>query len=962
MTSIREQLFEYRYGLLSEEEAAALKVRIDSEPKIAAEWAKVNGTTKVFSDASRVKSKKPFRFGESRANSANSTGILNQEETDDQEDTGTNSFFTGVFETGAQSPESTSTGRVSAKNRVDSSYHEHAETEADSSIPVRFSGQFQGINRFVSVAAICLMVFSVCGVLVQKLTVSSSYEPLRVQVIGPSVLSNNGETLNIDVTDISGNPRQVPVKVRFFDDEGNSIRPPHSEKTESNGNLKLPLELPLETLQNRTDVQIELTVGEKNPTKAQARLQVLDTNARNSELSQNFLYANSKRQSANTGYTFGGAGVDSGSSINGVRPEKSINVSTLHYSRAGHQPYPLTQSEDDIDSWRQSKQKADSLSLERGRGYEDDAREEPEDISTFQPLAAPTRPSQERRAMTARGAPFSAPVDGSNVISQKSPGYAERKVPETVEVEDSAFDAVPGDVAVAAEPFSMIPQAELDPKKTEKSAPAALAQDFYETNAGSASRNRQGAIRMQQRVLSQNEPLMLDIESAEEGVPMVVVATQNGSQLGQSVLNSNRGNNIVELSIKNNDPGPIQIKVYDVRNAPPQQIDKKYAFVRPERYLKLEQEGLEVLPNKETESESLKLKLRVVNEEKKPTDATLTVSVWEIPDLNDEKLSREADSLEKFRNSNGIPLKDFLNYEPNQARNDIFAEPSSNLLNTFGKMLENIPADSVQLAELDDAIAEPSEESDERLGKFLDSVEETDSDSELDQDDESVPLLVFDNHNLLLSKLQTAELTRKTNPVLLGFAILGIGCGIVIGITMLVLFFSKKISGSLTFMFGMFGTTISLLICIGLYRNSFPDPIRLSPQDISLPSYGMHPVTEDGSITAKNREKTSARVVDSEAVPCEACAPEELTSEMENHSFGTIDFDDGSNALDDPFNSNRSVFFLEQRSGPEGKFDISFERDDPKKANYVEIDAIENTSEPRAKRVGSARLVIPPTP
>lgn len=279
MSQLSKRLLELHYELLSKEEEEQLKVRIEQEPEVARLYEKVKQSSQLFSEAAKIKPTYPLSFSAPDAREEKQTISPPPE----RPGSITGSFISQpVFQKPAIAEKTRrilhSAAATSSRLHTSEVYSgENAEpdNELEKTFPYvaprtfwrpfeeRFSAKYRFSNRLLTVCSLLLLLFTCLGFLQLKYSRSLITQKMyHIQVAGPGVLTRDTQNLlSVDVSDIAGNPKQLPVRVSLLDDQGDPLVF-YQEKTDPHGNLKLAIENPATLPES---VYLEISAGE--PTK-----------------------------------------------------------------------------------------------------------------------------------------------------------------------------------------------------------------------------------------------------------------------------------------------------------------------------------------------------------------------------------------------------------------------------------------------------------------------------------------------------------------------------------------------------------------------------------------------------------------------------------------------------------------------------------------------------------------------
>ena len=255
-----DQLWEFHYGLLSEAEAAALGVRLEQEPEVAAAYGQVQRAANRIAQAAKIVPRRSLVFSIPKAN----------QENDDTEKKTVSpppdlpeeiAEITGNFSAVLESLPSSSLPVQPSKPNLSAASVRRKSQAARNPFVSRFSPQHVRLNRILTIGAIFLLILTLTGFsLIRQTQILLTHNLLQIQVVMPNVLARQTQnTLSIKVSDWQGLPKQVPVRVSLLSELGEKIAL-YQEKTDSQGSLHLALETPEELSANAF---VEIAAGEE---------------------------------------------------------------------------------------------------------------------------------------------------------------------------------------------------------------------------------------------------------------------------------------------------------------------------------------------------------------------------------------------------------------------------------------------------------------------------------------------------------------------------------------------------------------------------------------------------------------------------------------------------------------------------------------------------------------------------
>ncbi len=255
MSTLSEQLLELYLDRLPEQEAAALRVRIEREPGVAALFEEIRQSappSEKTVDADRDADDEKSAIGPPP----------------DIPDELRSGFFSSlelhVPETGRPRPSIARQERNVAEKNPDDS----GEAPALPRLPQTglwnpfgriFSSRYRLLNRSLVVFLFLFAIIGYSGYFFEQLS-RFHFEKnlLHLQAAVPPILAKNGaNTLSVRVTDWAKQPLQSPVCLRLFNERNEELLV-HHEKTDADGNLRLLFEVP-DNLSK--EVLLEITAG-----------------------------------------------------------------------------------------------------------------------------------------------------------------------------------------------------------------------------------------------------------------------------------------------------------------------------------------------------------------------------------------------------------------------------------------------------------------------------------------------------------------------------------------------------------------------------------------------------------------------------------------------------------------------------------------------------------------------------
>ncbi len=287
MSTLSEQLLEFYFDRLPEKEAAALRVRIEREPDVAALFEEIR--------QSAPPSEKTVDADDEKSTIGPPPDIPDELRS---------GFFSSLElhapETGRPRPSIARQERsVPEKNPDDS-----GEAPALPRLPQAglwspfgriFSRKYHVLSRYLVVFLFLFAILGYLGYFFEQLS-RSHFEKnlLRLQAAVPSVLARNGSnTLSVRVTDWAKQPLQSPVCLRLFDNRDGELLV-HHEKTDADGNLRLLFEVPNNPTKG---IWLEITAGTSPATRMlRTSIPVIEEKMEPREIENDPLDANAEEQ------------------------------------------------------------------------------------------------------------------------------------------------------------------------------------------------------------------------------------------------------------------------------------------------------------------------------------------------------------------------------------------------------------------------------------------------------------------------------------------------------------------------------------------------------------------------------------------------------------------------------------------------------------------------------------------
>ena len=285
MPNITDQLWELHYDLLSETEAERLRVRIAEEPEIAQTYEEVKRSATQIAKAASKTPDKPLVFSvaslsQERKNGPKSAEFGNEPYDEEKKTVSpppeVPEEITGSFSTVIDTRTGNSV-RLKPHFLVDKTererpkvVHAHARPRTPwNPFAIRFSSKYLRSNRFLSVCSILLLILTCTGFLqIRQNRLQLTSRLIQINAVAPESLARATQnTLSVAVSDLSGNPKQLPVRVSLLSDSGEKIAV-YQEKTNAQGNLQLALENPPSLPES---VFLEITAGEKESARTVLR-------------------------------------------------------------------------------------------------------------------------------------------------------------------------------------------------------------------------------------------------------------------------------------------------------------------------------------------------------------------------------------------------------------------------------------------------------------------------------------------------------------------------------------------------------------------------------------------------------------------------------------------------------------------------------------------------------------------
>jgi len=260
-SKLKAELVELVYDLLSEQRAAELRVRIANEPETAELYEQVKREANMIADASRCVVEKSL-FDDILPQSGESSAV------DHHADEYATEITMPAAETGIRRAVHTEHGRPQMFRLMPWEFAKRAFL------------QERSVNRIMSCAAICLVVVTLSGFLYQRYRVAQIAEmPLRIVATVPQQLvKGSPQSLQVQVSDLLGEQRQVPVRVTLNSEQGAELAAVAGE-TASDGKLLLSLAELTNQVDAETDtpLQLEISAGTQPTEKYAIPVRLLET-------------------------------------------------------------------------------------------------------------------------------------------------------------------------------------------------------------------------------------------------------------------------------------------------------------------------------------------------------------------------------------------------------------------------------------------------------------------------------------------------------------------------------------------------------------------------------------------------------------------------------------------------------------------------------------------------------------
>ena len=659
MSTLNDKLFELEYELLSESEAEALRVRIQEEPELAEEYEKVKSATTLIAKAALNGPQKPIKYkipAKTEEIEDEKTTVSPPPELPD--DLGTS--FSTALGLVPKTPLRLIPPSVLDKPSDFESVHERPNKLVNP-ISGWFTRRYPRLNQRIIISSIVLMVFALSGYFVELRNRPNIAEDLlRMEVVGPNVFARNTVgTLSISVYDYAGNAKQAPVRLDLSDETGKQFYT-YQEKTDSKGQLLVSLDNSQTLPQN---VLVEITAGNKphlnsiranipvvdQPSDPIAKLSQLDvpTYANISGIKPLSIAENDSESLCETFFSAPVApnappafpGSESKGTLGIAIPERSntfVENKNGNY-RGGTQitspassipepsvqkpksPLELSSQSGPSELQRRSViadacDKSEQLAYEESGNKPEDRGKEPYRVWEIGSSSSDSSQMNDATGDAGMGGGRSGEIVARTGSLPPAKSNAEFPRRRGMGGMGGLTDGLPSVNAISEEPSKDPSDEKLDVRVAEDRS-LFVSLDNPEMEDGPTV-GQPSKLQLEKRNFAYGEPIQLQIDSMEQGVPMVAMLSQSGVPIIEKQIQSTGTQTAVSLEVPEQIPGGmLAVSAFDYRTNPPQKIAEQSVFYRGKQHLKIEQTG-------DTSA------FQITNEAGKPTEANIRVSIW----------------------------------------------------------------------------------------------------------------------------------------------------------------------------------------------------------------------------------------------------------------------------------------------------------------------------------------------
>ena len=585
MSNITDQLWELHYDLLSETEAERLRVRIAEEPEIAQAYEEIKQSATQIAKAASKTPNQPLVFSVASLTQEQKNGTKLNESYDEEKKTVSPppevpEEITGSFSTVIDTRPSSS-ARLKPHLMIDKAERERpkvVQTHARSRTPwnpfaVRFSSKYLRSNRFLSVCSILLLIITCTGFFqIRQNRLQLTSRLIQINAVAPENLARATQnTLSVAVSDLSGNPKQLPVRVSLLSDSGEKIAV-YQEKTNAQGNLQLALENPPSLPES---VFLEITAGEKESARTVLRrIPVTDP-----PQSPALAVADAVKQTTESG------AIAMLHEFSGGRPTESLPEQNQ---------FPQARRPD-IAPFYNNAQNALSPGM-RGQTRQMGAG-----------MMGGMRGGMDGASGGAGAMGMSGGMDMGGGMGGMGGAMPMRSAEKVKKAEQPDAEAVPEALAASADAFESEVSAE----------PLATDIEFLPEEKDEAQDLPQEPpvveMKFEQYDFDAAQPIQFQFRSRKPSHPLVVMVSRQGVPVAQIAAKSSEDFSTIIVPENESLTGLLQIALFDPASLPPQELASESVFRRASRFLKVEK----------TENG-----VKITDEQGMPVAANLRLTIW----------------------------------------------------------------------------------------------------------------------------------------------------------------------------------------------------------------------------------------------------------------------------------------------------------------------------------------------
>lgn len=577
----RQRLLELYYELLPDEEAAALRRRLEAEPELARAYAEAEEMAGVLARAARWEEPKL---------------VLQRPEL----------VATALPPLAAGG----SAKRAAARARL----------AARQSEPLA-KRRYRGMTWIVAIAAGVLLLISLGGIYYHHGQLADiAADHLRLRVVGPSRLQQGvGHHFDVITTSLTGTPAASQVELALFASDGQPLLT-RKERTNEAGRLELalPTDLPLG---HRVRLEITATQGDKHEQMV-TQLEVTPTRE-----ATTLGFAKRRLQPGEAIYfrsvtlsNFGFAAMPSQTVQYEVRDPQGRVVpgsrrQAIVRDGVGSQRWLLPSTASDGTYTVVASTPAPAASEARG--------------GVFVQRALPEAKGDSAATSSKPGGPVPvhfAPEGGELVAGLENRVFFFAVDPQghPVALRGNVLDSQNNLVALAEADdqgrgtFTLTPQGN-DQYRLKVLAPEGVSE---EPKLPAVS-NGDVVLTTGLGVFAAGQPLEFNVRAKTAGIPLVASAVCRGVAVGQQALVTKVGANAVQIAVDEQVGGVVQLVLFDYRSSPPKPVAQRLVYRRPTQRLEVHSAGTAEAKLGET----MRVALTVTDEHGVGVPALLGVSV-----------------------------------------------------------------------------------------------------------------------------------------------------------------------------------------------------------------------------------------------------------------------------------------------------------------------------------------------